>query len=232
MVQRCLTTCLFLTVSHGVMAHSAVENTLAIRTENFRLVMDVAVTLEEILVAQGVKAGPDGGFDQAALQDAAQRHRGYLASHLFVEAARERLPLQVTKFVPPARFATPHTTTYHYEIVCPGRSVPEVTLRHDMLREYTSAPGVPWQVSYALQVQAVNSQTRMIDMLRRDRPITLKTGWHVAASDAPNASAAQPAKPRELPPWALASLAVGLTTVGVAWRWTRRRVACTRNLAA
>jgi hypothetical protein len=232
MLQRWLTPLLSLAVSHFAVAHSEVENTMGIRLEPARLVIDVTVTLEEILVAQGVRPGSDGGYDAAALKDAAERHRGYLASHLYVESGGSRLPLQVTKVVPPVRFATPHTTTYHYEIVCEGRRVSEVTLRHDMLREHTFAPGIPWQVSYAVQTRSANSETHVVDLLRRDRPVVLKTGWQVAAAGSPVAPVTRPEQQRGLSSWALASLALGLTTAGMAWRWSQRRMARNGSPAA
>ncbi|OAI57329.1 hypothetical protein AYO49_00255 [Verrucomicrobiaceae bacterium SCGC AG-212-N21] len=219
-----------LTLTQAAVAHSGVENTLEVRIERERLVMAMSVTLEEILVAQGVKPAADGGYDPETLQDAAQRHRGYLASHFFVEASGERLPLQTGKVVPPALFTTPHTTTYRYEITCPARRVSEVTLRHDMLREYSYAPGLPWQVSYAVRARtSERSETRAIDMLRRDRPVVLKAGWRAVTAVSPPSVSPDPAPslaPQGSPSWVFISLtlALGLALAGTAWGWAHRRL--------
>src|SRR3954470_13341103 len=112
---RSFLTALCLT-AHMVMAHPALENTLDIRIEETRVIMDVQVTLEEILTAQGVKPGADGSYDAQALEGAAQRHCGYLVSHLGVEANGTDLRLRPGRVLPPPHFSSPHTTFYHYEI--------------------------------------------------------------------------------------------------------------------
>src|SRR5687768_6597317 len=116
---RWLCTLALLLPAGAAMAHPTVENTLDLRVDGSGVVLDLQVTLEEILVAQAVKPAPDGGYDPAALDTAAQRHRAYLATHLFLEAAGQPLALQVTRLIPPVTFSTPHATLYQYRIVAP-----------------------------------------------------------------------------------------------------------------
>ena len=224
-----LATYLLLSAS-AALAHPAVENTLMLHVEENRVVMTVQVTLEEILVAQGIKAGADAGYDPATLEQAAQRHRGYLASHLFVEVEGVALPLKISRVIPPTRFATAHTTFYHYEVVCQtaGLHAEDLRLRHEMLREHTFAGGLPWQVTYAVQAEALNHGKRTIDVLRRGHPVTVVTGWQPASETAPTHS------PLALPPpvesWGFVralwiGAAVVLALCATSWRQARRNVA-------
>lgn len=204
-----------------------VENTFNVRVESTRVVLDVQVTLEEILAAQGVRPAADGGYDPAALQEAAQRHRSYLASHLQADADGRNLPLQVTRVISPAHFSAPHTTFYHYEVSCDraGSTASGIHLRHDMLREYSFAPGQPWRVSYMVRTQSHgSSRLAPLDVLRSDHPVTVPTGWQQSAS-AVSATSSVPTTDSSRPftAWLLAGagliLALGLFGV----RHTRRR---------
>lgn len=189
-------TLLLLLLALPAQAHPFLQDSMWVLFSPERIRVAVNVSLKEILVAQGIEAQEEAGFDSAQVQAAAEKHRVYLPSHLHLAVAGRELAGKIANVTPPPIYAAAENTFYQYEIEYPlAPPLPaEVAFRHDVLREFSYAPGQPWELSYLVRVKREGSDEVTSWMLRPNQSSALPTGW-----TAPPAAASLPSGHTRIP---------------------------------
>lgn len=177
-LRRCA---LFFLLAAPAGAHPFLQDAMWVLLEPERVRVAVNVSLKEIFVAQGIAAADDG-YETAMLEGAAEKHRDYVASHLAVATDGRVLSGAVTKVTPPPEFSSAEKTFYLYELdyALAGPRPAQVSLRHEMLREFSYAPGTPWDVSYVVRLKRADSSEVTTGLLRAQAPAEFPTGWEAA----------------------------------------------------
>lgn len=108
-----------------------------------RIVVLASVSLEEILVAttwsgKGSKIGPE----------ALRVHGDYLLAHLHINADGQSIVGQMLE----APLQPNSPLIYRLEYNLAGAAMKRLEFRQDVLREFTFAPGNPWEASYIVRV--------------------------------------------------------------------------------
>lgn len=105
------------------------------------------VSTEEAFVAEALADKADA----TTLEAVWQRHGSYLLDHLVVEADGQRLAGTVQSFA-----AVPATEHVRYDLRYPlslSDGMPRsITLRQNVLNEFTFAPGNPWEATYIVKI--------------------------------------------------------------------------------
>ena len=168
-------------------AHPLLQDAMWLVFSQGRVRVAVNVSLKEITVAQAVQSAADGGYDAEELAAAAERHREYLVKHLEVCAGGRALAGTVVKVSPPPMFTSAEKTFYQYEMEYPldGARPREVSLRHEMLREFPYALGTPWDVSYVVRMKPDDSPDISTGLLRAGSAAEFATGWDEPAPTPP-----------------------------------------------
>ena len=153
--------------------------------ETNRLVMRVSATLREVVVAQKLDFPTNTAPELARLQAALTNHGNYLLQALKLAAdgrplAGELLDWQlVSDGGPPEPPGSPlyldrTHAAFDLEFPFPGNRPPqEITFGHATLKGHRYAPGVPWDVTYALTVQDAGRKELAAGLVRMDLPFTL-----------------------------------------------------------
>jgi hypothetical protein len=144
----------------GLRAHPILQNPLWIDPSEQKLTLYMHVTVRELVVIQGLTVDTEGRADPLAAADAADRHTGYVLDHFQIET--DGNPLKggkVLNITPPDEHQTgmegPDNTRFVFLIEYPLAGLPqEFSFSHTMCKEYPTAPGVPWDFSYATRYGA------------------------------------------------------------------------------
>ncbi len=183
-------------------AHPFLQDSWWVVVETNRLVMRVSATLREIAVVQKVPVPTNGLTDLAAIQTALTHHGGYLLKSLKLEADGVPLSGEVLdwQLVGDAGATEPADSPLYLERTHAafdlefrfGAAGPprEITFGHATLKEHRYAPGVPWDVTYALTVKDAGLKDIAAGIVRVDLPFTLALKM---PTNAPSASAPTPA---------------------------------------
>jgi hypothetical protein len=176
----------FLLLAGHAAAHPFVQNSMWVVFAPDRIRVAVNVSLKEVLVAQQIAAADESGYEAAAMNAAAEKHRDYVLRHLQLTAAGHVLTGTVKTVTPPPIFSTADKTYFQYELEYPLAGPPpaSVTFRQDMLREFPYAPGQAWDVSYVVRVKREASDEVSGWLLRYQQPSDLPTGWETATVQA------------------------------------------------
>ena len=163
-------------------AHPNLQNSMSVGFEPSLVRVVVNVSVKELTVAHGVQGLPVGGvgrLDTAAIQRAAEGHRGYVLKHLTLSEGVTALAGKVIRLTSPPFFADPTQTFYQYEIVYPltGRPPAEIGFYHEMLKEWPYAAGTPWNVSYVVRLLPGNAGDATSWLLRYQERASIPTGW-------------------------------------------------------
>jgi hypothetical protein len=128
------------------------------------------VSTEEVFVAEALASNESA----ATLEAVWQRHGTYLLDHLKVEADGQRLTGKVESFT-----AIPATERIRYDFQYPvpnSNGKPRsVTLRQNVLNEFTFAPGNPWEATYIVKV-ADETRTQEGLLFNSREPLKLTFG--------------------------------------------------------
>jgi hydrogenase/urease accessory protein HupE len=183
----------------SVQAHPFLQDSWWVVVETNRLVMRVSATLREVAVAQKIQLPTNGVAELARLQAALTNHGDYLVKALKLQAdgvplAGEVLDWQLVGDLGPAEppdsplyFERTHAA-FDLEFPFPAGQPPrEISFGHAVLKEHRYAPGVPWDVTYALTVKDAGHNDLAAGLVRMDLPFTL------ALPSAMNAIASDPA---------------------------------------
>jgi hypothetical protein len=146
-------------------------------------------------VVQGLREAEDGGADLDEAIDLAPKHSGYVLDHFHVKADGQRLEGAVTNIEPPKRIGTglegPDRAHFTYTIRYLLPKPPAVlAFSQNMCVEFPSAPGVPWDLSYATRYGPPENPTMKLSVLTRDAELSYYTGF--AGAPVPDASAGGP----------------------------------------
>ena len=183
-------------------AHPFLQDSWWVVVETNRLVMRVSATLREIAVVQKVPVPTNGLTDLGAIQTALTHHGGYLLKSLKLEADGVPLSGEVLdwQLVGDAGATEPADSPLYLERTHAafdlefrfGAAGPprEITFGHATLKEHRYAPGVPWDVTYALTVKDAGLKDIAAGIVRVDLPFTLALKM---PTNAPSASAPTPA---------------------------------------
>ena len=180
-------------------AHPFLQDSWWVLVETNRLVMRVSATLREVAIAQNLGAEATNGTPRLErFQQALEKHGPYLLRSLQLKAdglplAGEVLDWQlvtdagVVATAAPGELPTPTSppdpTVYLDQTHAafdlefkfpPGRQPHEITFGQATLKEFNYAPGMAWDVTYALSVKDADRKDMAAGIVRTDLPFTLK----------------------------------------------------------
>lgn len=158
-------------------AHNGILNTARITFTEDAMLVNTEVALREILLVHGLRDEEQGGLDADAIAAAVARHEPYITSHFEVLAGGEKLTGRVLQTTPPAAYSTPSQTKYRFQLrYTYGDLRPaEVTLRQNMLREFSVTGGHPWHVTYLFGVAQANGKVQHVS-LSTSQDLKIETG--------------------------------------------------------
>jgi len=163
-------------------AHPNLQNAMFVRFETSQARVFVNVSVKELSVVQGIQGLPNGGvgrLDTAAIHRAAESHANYLLKHLTLTNQGAPLSGRVAKVTPPPFFTEPDQTFYQYEIeyAVIGPLPEKIGFSHDMLKEWSYAAGIPWNVSYVVRPVTEGGVGSSSWLLPRGEQVAIPTGW-------------------------------------------------------
>lgn len=182
-------------------AHPFLQDSWWVVVETNRLVMRVSATLREVAVAQDLELTTNSAPALARLQAALTNHGAYLLRALQLQADGQPLAGEVLdwQLVSNLGAAEPADSPLYFErthaafdlqFLFPSDRPPhEITFGHATLKEHRYAPGVPWDVTYALSVKDAARQDLAAGLVRMDLPFTLALVGAANAPPAPSPSA-------------------------------------------
>lgn len=168
----------------AVQAHPFLQNSWWVVVETNRLVMRVSTTLREVAVAQRL-GDATNLVAMERLMDALSNHGETLMESLQVEADGNALAGEVLDFrllgdgadeAPPDSplFLDQSHASYDLEYRLPEGPPPsELRFGHRMLGGFVYAPGIPWEVTYALLVKDADRRDLGAGLVRSDLPYSL-----------------------------------------------------------
>lgn len=157
-------------------AHPNLQDSLWLQVEPERLRVAVDISVREISVAAQRDAAT---VDFSTLAILASLHQSYLATHLEVSAAGVPLSGRMTSIQLPPALAEPESTFVQFELeyAWPQTRPAQIELRHQMLREWSYAPGVAWNVTYVTRTLRLGESVSHAALLNAGRPLAIATGW-------------------------------------------------------
>ncbi len=192
-------------------AHPFINNTWWVRMETNRLLCRVSVSLREVAVAQGL-----GGSTNAVALDsilaALERHAAYVTNSIWVKADELRLPAEVLEFRlmseggntpgPDSPLFMEEThAQFDLEFPRPAHTR-EFLFGDETLKDHRYAPGIDWQVTYALLVKDDQNHELGAGLVRSGLPysLTVETQAGASQSQLPFHGNLGPANPESAPP--------------------------------
>jgi hydrogenase/urease accessory protein HupE len=166
-----------------VSAHPFLQNSWWVVVETNRLVMRVSATLREIAVVQQLDTNRVPALD--VITGALEKHGDYLLKALQVEGDGQPLPGEVldSQLVTDGgeadnRESAPYLDQAHaafdLEFRLAGMAPREITFGHATLKGQSYAPGIPWDVTYALLVKGADRKELAAGLVRTDLPFSLE----------------------------------------------------------
>jgi hydrogenase/urease accessory protein HupE len=167
----------------GANAHPFLQNSWWAVVETNRVLCRVTATLREVAVAQRL----GGSTNSVALEPLLQsltNHSDYVSRALEVRADGQRLPAEVLDFhllseagsdVPADSPLFLDQTYVSFDLEYPLSTQPrELTFGQTTLREFSYAPGIAWDVTYALLIKGANREELGAGLVRSDLPYQLE----------------------------------------------------------
>ena len=175
---------LWLLTLTGLRAHPILVNQAWVESSPDRITVRLYVSVRELIVVQGLPVTADGKVDLVQAQDLAPQHAAYVLDHWHVQADGRPVTGTVTGITPPANVTHapegPDQAHFEYTLEYPLARPPRtVTFDHTMCIEFPSAPGVPWDLSYAFRYGPHGETPRKFLNLPREKEITFDTGFAV-----------------------------------------------------
>lgn len=218
---RCLAWWLavFLTVlaADSAPAHPMLQNAMWIEIGPAKIAVRMEVSVRELCVVQGLPITLDGTVDEALAEDTAPRHAPYVLDHLEFQGDGKILSGKVVGIDPPSHVKQGGEGTdksyfiYRLEYPLPAPAPGRFTLTQTMVKEFPSAPGVPWDLSYAFRCGTPAEPMKNYGVLPRDSRISFKADGSMATEEAggrENPEALPPAQAGLMALWG----ALGLNT--------------------
>ncbi len=166
-----------------VVAHPVAQGAMEIAVRADRIEIRARVSNEEAFVAEAFGGKSDA---RTTLSEAWQRHGGYLLRHLEVRADGFLLEGRLSVVTPPAQKTPEARIVYDLEFPLPaGRRNPSVLeLQQNVLREFTFAPGNPWEASYVVRFCQPDGTSRDGLLFTSRQPLKLACNGNAPASKA------------------------------------------------
>ena len=163
-------------------AHPILQNPVWIESSPDHLTVKLDVSVREIIVVQGLAQASDGSVDMTEATGSAEKHRGYLLDHFHCKADDRLLTGTVVQIKPPKEIISapdgPDNAHFRYTINYPLSGPPAVlTFSQNMCVEFPSAPGVPWDLSYAYRYGREGETPVKFGAMLRDREISFSSGF-------------------------------------------------------
>lgn len=201
-----------LLLTSGVCAHPSLQNSVFVDVKPQEVRIHLYVSLRELNVVQGLPVATDGSVDLEMAEEVAPRHSPYILDHLHLKADGNPLSGQVAEITPPSRIGkgleASDRAYFIYQLVYPLAMPPaKLELSHTMVKEFPSAPGIDWDVSYAYRYGAPGETPRQFGVMPRGTVISFATGFLLPPGTVP---AASPAFSRSGFPFDLALLGAAL----------------------
>jgi hydrogenase/urease accessory protein HupE len=167
----------------GANAHPFLQNSWWAVVETNRVLCRVTATLREVAVAQRL-GGSTNSVALDPLLNALTNHSEYVSRTLEVRADGQRLPAEVLDFhllseaggdVPADSPLFLDQTYVSFDLEYPLPIRPrELTFGQATLREFSYAPGIAWDVTYALLVKGDRREELGAGLVRADLPYHLE----------------------------------------------------------
>ena len=166
----------------GVRAHPILQNPVWIESNADGLTLTLDVSVRELIVVQGLPQAAEGQVDLEEAIERARRHTGYVLDHFQVKADGGLLQGSVNKIVPPKVIGTglegPDNAHFRYTVDYHFNSPPAVlTFSQNMCVEFPSAPGIPWDLSYAYRYGPQGETPRKFGQIRYGQELSFTTGF-------------------------------------------------------
>lgn len=159
-------------------AHPMIQNAMWIVLTPERVEVRMTVSVRELCVVQGLPLAADGSVDPGVAEDTAPRHRDYVLDHLELRGDDRLLTGKVTAIDPPSKILAGSEGTdrsfftYHLDYPLPAPPPGRFSLRQTMVKEFPSAPGVPWDLSYAYRCGTPSEPMKNYGVLPREISIS------------------------------------------------------------
>lgn len=191
-----VTAVIWLTLTPCLCAHSGILNTARITFTKDAMLVNTEVALREILLVHGLRDEAQGGLDADAIAAAVARHEEYFTSHFQVIAGGEKLTGRIMQQTPPSVYTTPSQTKYRFQIryLFGGLRPGEVTLRQNMLREFSVTGGHPWHITYLFGVTQTDGKVQHVS-LSPAQDLKIETGLGATGSASADVSTATTTTP-------------------------------------
>ena len=191
----------------GAQAHPILQNPVWIESSPESLTLNLDVSVRELIVVQGLTQASDGSVDAEEAAGRAEKHRDYLLDHFQCKADGKLLAGNVVRIKPPKEIMAapegPDNAHFRYTITYPLSAPPAAfTFSQNMCVEFPSAPGVPWDLSYAYRYGREGETPVKFGALVRDREISFSSGF-------------VPTPPAEAPPAAALTAGPEYTAVAI-----------------
>jgi hypothetical protein len=186
-------------------AHPFLQNSWWVLVETNRLAMRVSATLRELAVVQHLDTNRAPALD--VLTGALEKHGDYLLQALQVQGDGQPLAGEVldSQLVTDGAESSPTDAAlyldqahaafdleFRFTTNGPPR---EITLGHATLQGQNYAPGVPWDVTYALLVKGADRQELAAGLVRMDLPFALALPEVAAPGTNPAPAVPPPSSP-------------------------------------
>jgi hypothetical protein len=173
---------------HGVLlatalqiaAHPVAQGAMEIHVAPDHIRLVARVSSEEAFVAHALGKTTEA----TSLQDVWQRHGNYLLKHIHVLADERSLRGQVGNVTPPASAAASDHITYDFLFeLAPDQLRPRsITLKQNVLNEFSFAPGNPWEATYIVKVVQESRLVREGILFTSREPISITCNWAHSAN--------------------------------------------------
>lgn len=215
----------FLLAAPCARAHPILQNPIWIGVAPDRLQVKLYVSIRELNVVQGLPVAADGSVELGLAGETAPRHVSYVLDHLDFRADGNPLSGRLAKITPPEKVGigveAPDRAHFIFDLEYPVPAPPaRITFSHTMVKEFPSAPGVPWDLSYAYRFGPVGATPTQFGAVPRDLTVYYDTRFSLASNPVAAAGAASQVLPWRafLCRFALLGAALGLGLGGArAW---------------
>lgn len=173
---------LWLLTIAGVQAHPTLENPAWVESSPDHITVRLWVSVRELIVVQGLPVTIDGRVDPIQAEDLAPKHSGYVLDHWSVKSDGQPVTGSVVSITPPKNIdhgaEGPDQAHFEYTIEYPLHRPPRtITFEQNMCVEFPSAPGVPWDLSYAFRYGPHGATPVKFISMKREQPLTFTTGF-------------------------------------------------------
>ncbi len=170
----------FLLVARPAMAHPILQNPIWVEVAPDHMKVKLYVSIRELNVVQGLPITEAGVVEMGLAEETAPRHAPYVLDHLDFRADGVPLSGSLDRISPPKFVGkgaeAPDRAHFIYYLEYPLAAPPaRITFSHTMVKEFPSAPGVPWDLSYAYRFGPIDATPTQFGAVPRDTMVFYDT---------------------------------------------------------